>query len=98
MHHLSARHVRPTRLPSLAAYGQLLEVYLRPHRRGLVWLALLLLAGIAVQVASPQLLGAFIDTAAHGAGRDDLARIALLFLAASLVQQGLLVGATYLSE
>jgi ABC-type multidrug transport system fused ATPase/permease subunit len=40
----------------------------------------------------------FIDSATHGAAQRDLLIIAAAFLAASLVQQGLLVGATYLSE
>jgi ATP-binding cassette subfamily B protein len=82
----------------LSAYRGLLETYLWPHRALLAWLTLLLLASIAVQVASPQLLGVFIDTALHGAPLQQLIVLAVVFLAASLVQQGLLIGATYFSE
>ena len=47
--------------PSLAAYRGLLTTYLSPHGGLLAWLAALLLAGIAVQVASPLLVGRFVD-------------------------------------
>ncbi len=83
---------------SVAAYRGLLSTYLRPHARLVGGLAALLLASIAVQVLSPQLLGVFIDSAMHGGFQPDLLLIAAAFLAASLVQQALLIGATYLSE
>ena len=82
----------------MAAYRGLLTTYLRPHVRLVGGLSGLLLASIAIQVLSPQLLGVFIDSATRGAAQRDLLIIAAAFLAASLVQQGLLVGATYLSE
>jgi ABC-type multidrug transport system fused ATPase/permease subunit len=82
----------------VAAYRGLLSTYLRPHARLVGGLAALLLANIAVQVLSPQLLGMFIDSALHGGLQRDLLPIAAAFLAASLVQQALLIGATYLSE
>lgn len=76
----------------------LLVTYLRPHGRLLTWLAALLLLGIGVQVVSPQLIGAFVDNAMHGAPLNDLIALALLFLAASIAQQVLIVAATYFSE
>ena len=84
--------------PGLNAYKQLLTTYLRPHRRLLAWLSALLLLGIAVQVISPQLIGVFVDGAIRGAPQPELLLIAALFLAASIAQQMLLVGATYFSE
>jgi hypothetical protein len=74
----------------VAAYRGLLSTYLRPHARLVGGLAALLRASIAVQV--------FIDSALHGGLQRDLLLIATAFLAASLVQQALLIGATYLSE
>ncbi len=82
----------------MAAYRGLLSTYLQPHARLVGGLSVLLLASIAVQVLNPQLLGVFIDGAMRGAPQRDLVIIAAAFLGASLVQQGLLVGATYLSE
>jgi ABC-type multidrug transport system fused ATPase/permease subunit len=84
--------------PSLAAYRGLLTSYLRPHRGLLTWLTALLLAGIAVQVASPLLVGLFVDGALGGASQLTLITLGGLFLLASIAQQGLLVGATYFSE
>ena len=86
-------------MPSLAAYRGLLATYLRPHAGLVGWLALLLLANIAVQVLSPQLLGVFIDSAlSSSAAQQELIGVAGLFLAAAIAQQGLRVGATYFSE
>jgi ATP-binding cassette, subfamily B, bacterial len=84
--------------PTLAAYRGLLTTYLRPHAGLLGWLAALLLAGIAVQVASPLLVGRFVDGALGGAPQTTLLVIGGLFLLASLAQQALLVGATYFGE
>ena len=60
----------------MAAYRGLLSTYLRPHARLVGGLSALLLASIAVQVLSPQLLGLFIDGATHGALQRDLLLIA----------------------
>ena len=76
----------------------LLVTYLRPHGRLLIWLAALLLLGIGVQVISPHLIGVFVDDAMHGAPLNDLIALALLFLAASIAQQVVIVAATYFSE
>jgi ATP-binding cassette, subfamily B, bacterial len=80
--------------PDLTAYRTLLTTYLRPQSRMLAWLAALLLSGIAVQVASPLLLGRFVDDALSGAPQDTLLVLGGAFLLASIIQQGLLVGAT----
>lgn len=53
--------------PNTAAYRSPLTTYLRPHARLLWWLVALLLAGIVVQIASPLLIGRFVDEALGGA-------------------------------
>src|SRR3954468_18633032 len=78
--------------------GRLLLTYLRAQRRRVALLGVLLLASIALQLLSPQVVKGFIDSAPHGAADSVLARGALLFLAIALVQQAASVGATYLSE
>lgn len=84
--------------PSLGAYRSLLLTYLRPHGDLLGWLSTLLLAGIAVQLASPLLVGRFVDGALSGAPQDTLLAIGGLFLLASIAQQALMIGATYVGE
>jgi len=78
-----------------------LAVYLRPEGRRLAALALFLVAGTAVQLASPQIIRAFIDTAAQGGPDASLERLwmlAGLFIAVTLLAQVLQIGSTYFSE
>ncbi|WP_296522878.1 ABC transporter ATP-binding protein [Phenylobacterium sp.] len=78
-----------------------LSVYLRPEGRRLSALAVFLVAGTAVQLASPQIIRAFIDTAAHGGADASLERLwmlAGLFIAVTLLAQVLQIGSTYFSE
>ena len=84
--------------PTPVAYRSLLMMYLRPHASLLGWLVTLLLAGIALKVASPLLVGRFVDGALGGAPQSALLEIGGLFLLASIAQQALLVGATYFGE
>ena len=79
----------------------MLAVYLRPEGRKLTALAVFLVAGTAVQLASPQIIRTFIDTAAQGgadAPLDRLWMLAGLFIAVSLLAQVLQIGSTYFSE
>ena len=78
-----------------------LAVYLRPEGRRLSALALFLVAGTAVQLASPQIIRAFIDTAAHGGPDASLERLwmlAGLFIGVTILAQVLQIGSTYFSE
>ncbi len=78
-----------------------LAVYLRPEGRRLAALALFLVAGTAVQLASPQIIRAFIDTAAQGgpdASLEHLWMLAGLFIAVTVLAQVLQIGSTYFSE
>ncbi len=79
-------------------YWNLLVDYLRPHRRRVVLLAVLLLTGIAFQLINPQIVRSFIDQAIAGADQSSLVRLALTFAALAVAQQALSVIATYLAE
>jgi ATP-binding cassette, subfamily B, bacterial len=72
--------------------------YLRPQRPRLVLLAVLLLTGIALQLANPELLRTFIDHAQAGAPSETLVRIASAFLAVALLTQIATVAETYVAE
>ena len=85
-------------MQGLRRYAGLLSRYLRPQWRRVTALAALLLASIALQLANPQVLRAFVDAALAGAPTPDLARMALLFIAVALVTQGLTAGAQYAGE
>src|SRR3712207_2020209 len=61
-------------------------------------MALLLLAGTALQLVGPQVARGLLDAAQRGAGVDALRRAAPLFLRLSLAQQGARVLAGYASE
>jgi len=80
-------------------YGNLLITYLRPQRRRVAALAALLLSSIALQIANPQLLRYFIDTAQNP--RSELRSLFIaagLFIGIALATQLLSLGATYVSE
>jgi ABC-type multidrug transport system fused ATPase/permease subunit len=82
----------------LRQYWELLSTYLRPQRARVLVLAVLLFGGIALQIANPQLLRYFIDTAQAGGERRALLLAALLYIIVALITQALSVGATYVSE
>ncbi|MEO7909650.1 MAG: ABC transporter ATP-binding protein [Roseiflexaceae bacterium] len=80
-------------------YGHLLITYLRPQRRLVAALATLLLSSIALQIANPQLLRYFIDTAQSPQSElRSLFVAAGLFIGIALATQLLSLGATYVSE
>jgi ATP-binding cassette, subfamily B, bacterial len=84
---------------SFGQYGNLLITYLRPQGHRVTALAALLLSSIALQIANPQLLRYFIDTAQnpHSELRS-LFVAAGLFIGLALATQLLSLGATYVSE
>lgn len=85
--------------PQLNSYRQLLITYLTPQRSRVTALAALLLTSIALQIANPQLLRYFIDTAQNPQSEmRGLVIAAALFIAIALVTQLLSLGATYVSE
>jgi ABC-type multidrug transport system fused ATPase/permease subunit len=71
---------------------------MRPQWRRSLVLTVLLLSSIGLELANPQILRAFIDSATSGAGLDTLGRIGLIFLAVALAIQVVSVGETYVAE
>ncbi|NKB71571.1 MAG: ATP-binding cassette domain-containing protein [Candidatus Latescibacteria bacterium] len=81
-----------------AAWG-LLGKYLGPHAAWVAGLAVLLLAGIGVQLLSPQIMRRFIDGAGDAqVPLNAVLASALLFIGAALGQQLLAVLTTYVSQ
>jgi ABC-type multidrug transport system fused ATPase/permease subunit len=82
----------------LKAYRQLLAAYLKPQLPAVLLLTLLLLGDIALQLLNPQLLRVFLDSITSSQAEHILLPIALLFIAVVIVQQGVKIWATYISE
>ncbi|HLZ64256.1 MAG TPA: ABC transporter ATP-binding protein [Ktedonosporobacter sp.] len=82
----------------LKEYRQLLVTYLAPQWPRATLLTVLLFGDIALQLVNPQLLRRFIDIISSSGPQGALPGIALLFVAVVIVQQGVKIWATYLSE
>ncbi|MEM7028311.1 MAG: ABC transporter ATP-binding protein [Chloroflexota bacterium] len=82
----------------LKRYWALWVQYLKPLKGKVVLLALLIFITIGLQVANPQIIRYFIDTAIDQGDNQALFYAALVFLGASLVLQVLMVVTTYVSE
>jgi ATP-binding cassette subfamily B protein len=80
------------------AYLRLLRRYLRPLRRRVALLTVLLGAGIACQAINPQLIRAFLDRATSGGALGGLLTLAGGFTALAVGHQVLNVAATYVAE
>jgi len=85
------------RLP-VRRYFALLVTYLKPLWRRALLLALLLLAGIGLQLLNPQILAYFIDTALAGGATTSLLLAGVLFTGVALANQGISVASSYLSQ
>jgi len=83
---------------SLTRHRNLLLGYLRPQWLRMALLAALLFSSIGLQLLNPQILRSFIDTAAQGGALEQLTRAALLFIGVALIQQLVMVAATYMSQ
>jgi len=79
-------------------YWSLLARYLRAQRGKTTLLTVLLFASIGLQLVNPQLVRRFVDAAQAGSALDILLWLALLFLAAALLDYGLTLAVTYVSE
>lgn len=75
----------------------LLATYLRPEWPRTLLLGLLLLAGIGLQLANPQIAKTFIDRAEAGEPPERLVWIALLFLGVAALSQAATVAETYVA-
>ena len=84
----------------LKRYWDLLANYLKPLRFKVFLLATLIFTTIGLQLLNPQIIRYFIDTAVHsqGATQPVLWKLALLYLTAALLLQGVGVAATYVGE
>jgi ABC-type multidrug transport system fused ATPase/permease subunit len=79
-------------------YGSLLARYLRPQWIRVVVLGVLLLLTIGLQLANPQIVRYFIDSATTGAAIETLIWAAVAFLGIALLTQLVTVAATYVGE
>lgn len=82
----------------LKLYIVLLRSYLKTQKLAIVWLAILLVSGTALQLVNPQIIRYFIDTSQESGSMELLLYAALLFIGVSLLNQGILVVATYIGE
>lgn len=83
---------------SLKHYITLLISYLRPEWPKSLSLAVVLLGSIGLQLAAPQLLRRFIDTALAGGSTRVLGMTALAFLGVTIATQILSILSVYLSQ
>ncbi|WP_248925785.1 ABC transporter ATP-binding protein [Paenibacillus hamazuiensis] len=79
-------------------YVLLLRSYLTAQWKNMLWLMVLLLAGIGMQLVNPQIIRYFIDTAKAQSDTNLLIYAAALFIGVSLLHQGVTVLATYIGE
>ena len=87
----------------LKQYWDLLAEYIRPQGARFALLAVLLLTGIGLQLANPQIMRAFIDAVSDGAvaaggGSTVLLYRALAFVGVALLGQGVTIATRYLGE
>jgi ATP-binding cassette, subfamily B, bacterial len=77
-------------------FRRLIVTYLTPQAKRAVWLAILVVAGISLQLSTPLILRHFIDSVSSGATSDTLILAALAFLCAGLLNQVVNTTASYL--
>ncbi|HWQ11349.1 MAG TPA: ABC transporter ATP-binding protein [Roseiflexaceae bacterium] len=84
--------------PSTGYYRSILGTYLGPQRGRVALLGGLLLASIALQLISPQVIRSFIDATQSGAPAAALLGVAALFIGLAAAQRLLGLGALYVGE
>src|SRR5262245_9608912 len=84
--------------PSFHEYRALLTRYLRPQIHRVAGMAVLLLAGIALQLINPQVIRYFLDTATQGGNISSLYLAAAVSIAFAILQQALSLAANYTSQ
>jgi ATP-binding cassette subfamily B protein len=85
-------------MDSLARYRRLLFTYLRPQRGQVFLLAVLVTAGIGLQLINPQLVRRFLDAVESNRSIEELMRTAALFTVIGILTQVLKVAGTYIGE
>ena len=89
---------KPLPAASFRRYRELLTRYMRPETRLVAGMAVLLLAGIALQLANPQVMRYFLDTAQAGGSLRSLTGAAALFIFFAVLQHGLKMASSYISN
>lgn len=79
-------------------YYHFFKTYVWPQRLLAVLLAIFLFTNIGLQLANPQLLRRFIDSAQAGSNMQELAQTAVFFILIAIASQLLTVAATYVSQ
>ena len=82
----------------ISEYWRLLSGYLAPQKHRVLLVGFLMLGAIGLQIATPQLIAAFIDDALGAASQSRLLILATGFIVAALAGQALAVASTYVSE
>src|SRR5579859_6621035 len=82
----------------LRQYLRLLAKYLKPQAHKSLLMGALLLASIGLQLANPQVLRYFIDTATSRGSVPALMVTAIFFIGIALTNQGISILARYFSE
>ncbi len=85
-------------MPSTPSVWPVLATYLRPQWVRTLVLACLVLAAIGLELANPQILRAFIDSAMESSPIDRLVAIGLVFLVVALATQVAFIAETYVAE
>lgn len=85
-------------LASFQHYRGLLARYLKPQTSRVLWMAFLLLAGIALQLVNPQVIRFFLDTAQAGGDLRGLYTAAALFILFAILQQAMRLAANVTSQ
>ena len=83
---------------SFKQYWRLLLAYLRPQKGTAMLLTGLLLGSVGLQLANPQIVRYFLDTAEAGDALGRLLGAAALFTGVALVRQAIHVAAMYVGE
>jgi ATP-binding cassette subfamily B protein len=79
-------------------YGRLLATYLGPQRGRVILLAALVLLTLTLQLVNPQIIRYFLDSLQQGGQLRALLGAAALFISVTIVQQIVLLAATYVGE
>jgi ATP-binding cassette subfamily B protein len=87
--------LRSSASPSLRQYRELLSRYLKPQIAWVIFMAVVLLAGIALKLINPQVLRYFLDTAQAGGAPRNLTTAAGLFLTFAILQEGMSLATRY---
>jgi ATP-binding cassette subfamily B protein len=84
-------------MPATNSYRRLLQTYLAPQWKQTLLLLVLMLTGVVLELANPQLIRRFIDSALAGEALDALLVIGAIFLAVALLTQLALVVEQYMA-